>query len=264
MNSDDTKENPLVKVDDSFLYPGDLRGIGRGLSAQDSIQNVEKFIENWIHNEVVLNEAKKDPSINKDEIEEKLSKLRRDLYLYEYEKNLLINNKDTSISKSEIQGFFEDNPSNFELKQNIFKGYFIKMDRKSPSLVKVKKKKKKGGIESFQKLEDLVTQEANTYHIDTLIWHNFDDVSRNTPFEGITNQKKYLKNTKFEIRYSKDFAFLIKVLTYKLTSEVAPIEFHEDMIRNTLIHKRRRSLIKNNEDKLYNKAKQEDRFEIYF
>jgi len=258
------EEPALVKFDDSYLYPTDLRGIGIGLSPHDSIQNVEKFIEDWIRNEVVLSEAKKDSLINKNDIEDKLKVLRRDLFIYEYEKNLLEKNQDTSISDGDVLAFFEANPSNFLLKQNIFNGYFIKINRKSPSFNKVKKLLKEVNKGGLVKLGEIVTQEANTYHIDTLIWHNFDDISRNTPFEKITNQKKYLKNNKFEVRYTKDFAFVIKILTYKLTSEIGPLEFHEEMIRNTLIHKNRRRLIQDNEENLYNKAKKEERFEIYF
>lgn len=257
------KEKPIVKVDDNYLYPSDLRGIGRGLSSKDSIRNVEKFVENWIRNEIVLNEATKDSEINKDEVEAKLMKLRRDLYLYEYEKNFLEHNQDTSISQKEIQDFYESNPSNFELKQHIFQGHFVKVDRNS-SVYKIKKYMRSKKAEDYKKLEELVTKEADTYHIDTLVWHNLDDISRNTPFEKIPNQEKYLKNTTFDVRYTKNFVYILRILNYKLISEVAPIEFHEKMIRSTLIHKERRRLIQDNEENLYKKAKKEDRFEIYF
>lgn len=263
-NESNVEEKPLVKVDESYLYPSSLKGVGAGLSESDSIQNVEKYIEQWIRNEIVLNEAKKDSLIDKDFIEQKLQNLRRDLYLYEYEKNLLKANLSKEVTNEDIQLFYEENPENFELKQNIFRGYFIKIDRSSKSISKVKGYLKKPTDENLELLNKLVQNEAESYHIDTTIWHNFNDIMRNTPLEKVTNQKKYLSGTKLDIRYDKKFTYFIKVLSYKLVSEVAPIEFHEKMIRNTLIHKRRKKMIEDNEETLYNNAKQENRFEKYF
>ena len=54
--------------------------------------------------------------------------------MHEFEKQNIQRRLDTNISEEEIEAYYQKNIDNFELKQNIIRGYFIQLPKDAPKL----------------------------------------------------------------------------------------------------------------------------------
>ena len=60
-NSLETGEKPLAKVGDSYLYPSDVKVsvFSSNGSKEDSTEMAKKYINNWVHETLLLQKAEK-------------------------------------------------------------------------------------------------------------------------------------------------------------------------------------------------------------
>src|SRR5689334_18706215 len=131
--------NAVARVFDKYLYLENLNGIvPPNASRQDSILATKNYIDNWIHQQVVLRKAESNLDEEKKNVEKQLDEYRNSLIRYAYEKALIEQRLDTVVSDKEIEEFYNANPGNFELKSNILKVIYLKLNKKSPKLNKVR------------------------------------------------------------------------------------------------------------------------------
>ena len=100
----------------------------------DTNSYISNFIDNWVSEKVLLNQALINISDNSEEMENKISNYRNSLLIYEYQQRLIDQNFDTSIVNDEIIKYYDDNINMFKLDQDIFKGRYIIIDKNAPNL----------------------------------------------------------------------------------------------------------------------------------
>ena len=59
------------------------------------------------------------------------------------------------------------------------------------------------------------------------------------------------------------YLYLFKIDKYKISDETSPLEFVKDDIKNIILNKRRVDLAKNLENGIYERAKENEDFEIF-
>jgi len=129
------KKDAVARVYDMYLYPEDLAGVvPSGTSRPDSIAITKNFIRNWIRQKVVLKKAEENLDNEKKDVEKQLSEYRNSLITYAYEKALIEQKLDTTISPKEVEDFYNTNQANFELKDNIIRVIYLKLNKKSPKI----------------------------------------------------------------------------------------------------------------------------------
>ena len=52
-------EQPLARVNEIFLYPSDIAGMGSGNTRQDSIKIVNGYILDWVQRNLIIDKAEK-------------------------------------------------------------------------------------------------------------------------------------------------------------------------------------------------------------
>lgn len=129
----------VARAFDYFLYPEDIQGlVPAGASREDSVTIIKNYIDNWFRQKAVLRKAERNLADEKKNVEKKLEEYRNSLLTYQYETELIRQKLDTVISEEEIAAFYKNNPDNFELKDNIIKVIYLRLNKKSPKLNKVK------------------------------------------------------------------------------------------------------------------------------
>ena len=132
-------KDAVARAYDYFLYPEDLQGlVPVGASREDSVAIIKNYIDNWFRQKVVLRKAERNLDDEKKDVEKKLEEYRNSLLTYAYETELVRQKLDTVINEEEIAQFYKNNQDNFELKDNIIKVIYLRLNKKSPKLNKVK------------------------------------------------------------------------------------------------------------------------------
>lgn len=257
-------EQPLASVGDIYLYAKDVVGIvPSGISSEDSTDLMERHINSWIKKQLLITEARNQLTFDEVELERRVLDYRYALMMHEFEKYNIARNIDTNITEEEIEEYYQENIDNFELKQNIIRGYFIQLSKDAPKLGRFRYLLKSKREKDIEELKSYAYSYGTKVHLDDSVWVNFEDVINNTPLMDIPNKTDFLRrNTYYEIPDDK-FIYFIKISQYKIQNDTSPIEFVRDDIQKIILNKRKVLLAKRLEDEIYKNAIENEDFEIY-
>ncbi len=254
----------IASVYDNKLYEHDIKGmVSENISRQDSANIISRYVNNWIRKQLLIHEAASRIDFDEAELERKILDYRYALMVYEYEKYYIDRALDKTVSEEEIKEYYNQNIANFELKQNIIRGIFIKVPKEAPKIEKLKKLIVSNKTKDIKDLRSYCFRFATTYSLDDSLWVNFDEVIKNTPLMGIPNKVQFLKENDYIESEDQDYLYFIKIHEYKISDERPPLEFVKDEIENIIINRRKIMLSNELEEKIYNKAKENNDFKIY-
>jgi len=257
-------ESPVARAHESYLYPSDLDGIvPNGMSKKDSSALMQRYIDNWVRKQLLIAEAGKMMEFDEAEIERKILDYRYSLMGYEYESYYVNENLSKSVTDEEIIEYYEANKENFELKQNIFQGLFIKVSKSAPKISQLRSWVNSTKVEDRDELKSYCLRFATSYSLEDSTWINFDEMIANTPLEGISNRVEYLRRNKYEEIADDEYNYFIRIDNYKIRDQISPVEFVSDQIRTILINKRKIELAKSLEQRVYSDAIQKKYFEVF-
>ncbi len=258
------KEKPLLRVFDNYLYPSDIEGLVKGnVSKEDSIAIVENYISQWIQQMVVLDKAKN--NITKS-FDKELQSYKNSLITYEYEQTMIKQLLDTSVSDTEIQQYYEANKENFVLKNNIVRMIYVRIDKNSPSMSKIKKlmfeseEITDGVLVNIQKLASI---HANEYFFDTQVWVPFSDFQRIVPIETY-NEEMYIKQNRNIFITGDTTSYMARILDFKIVDDISPLSFEYSNIKNIILNKRKIAIIDKMQQDLLRAAELENDIERFY
>lgn len=255
---------PIARVKNKVLYLEDLEGLQLNkLSKQDSTEIVTGYIHNWIKKELLLDRAQSFSEGNNDEIENKVAKYREDLLLYEFEKSFINQKLDTVVSSKEITEFYEKNKSNFELKQNIVRGYFIKLPEDAARIEDVRNWIKSDNPKVKQELKKYCLRNASFFSVEDSIWVNFDDLIKDSPFRDITNPSDFLEKNRYSERTEGNHLYLLRIKDYKFRDQLSPLDYVKGQIRDMILAQRKVKMIQALEEEIYKNASKEGDIEVF-
>ena len=260
---EDITEVVIARVEDKHLLEKDIAGIvPPETSNEDSVLIIDNYIQGWIKDNLILHKAELNLKENQKDVKKQLEDYRRSLIIYSYEKELIKQRLDTLISKEEIQVFYEENDQNFELKDDIVKVRYLKVNKKAPQLKKIRKLYKSNKAEEIEKLKELAHQYGEKFHLNDEQWIFFDELKNEVPI-NVSQTKGYLKNIKnIEVEDSLSFYF-VRIKDYRLKKDLSPLSFEKQNIKNIIINKRKLSLINKIRSELYQEAFMNKDVEIY-
>ncbi|WP_026210853.1 hypothetical protein [Flexithrix dorotheae] len=259
------EETAVARVGDKYLYKNELTGlVSNRSSSADSANIVERYVDTWIKKQLLLKSAEENMDLNEEELLKKIQDYRYQLIVYEYEKEYIKKHLDTTISETQIQEYYEGNVDNFQLKQNIVKGLFLKVPNEAPKIDDLKSWFNSNKPQDVEKITSYAYSFGDSYLLDDSVWIDFDEFLYNTPFnDEITNPIQVLKKGKFLQTSDSLYKYFIKINDFKIIDEPSPLEFVRDQVKNILLNKRIVDLKKKQEDEIYDKALNSNEYEIY-
>jgi hypothetical protein len=256
----DTNEKPIARVGTHYLYSSDIKKIA--FTNEDSQQVVSKYIDNWIRELLLLQHAEKNILTKQAQIDERVEDYRRSLITYEYESQLIEQKLDTAVSDEEIQGYYNENKNDFELKDNIIKVNFIKVKKNTPNVDKVAKWYKSEDQKEIDTLRSYCQQFADNFYLEDNNWLLFDDVLKEIPIK-MYDREAFLQNNRFIETSDSIFLYFVNIKGFMAKNSLSPLSFQKETIRNRLINKRKVSMIKTMRQDLYDEGMKNNVFEIY-
>ncbi len=244
------------------LHLSDLAGlVGEGVSSEDSATIVANYVEQWIRQAVILTKAEK--NIHED-FEKQLREYRNSLLTYAYEQKILNQLLDTNVSADQIAEYYEQHQDDFKLRSAIVKTVYVVAPLKSPALPKIKKvfSKKDLSETDIYEIETLATRHGYAGYYDAESWLPFYTLQRNVPITTY-NENLYLRQNRTIQLNDDSSAYLVRILDYKVSDEISPLELQSENIRSIILNRRKLDILDRLQTDLLEEAEKSDKVKRY-
>ncbi len=246
----------LAQVGEEVLYESDLLPFtAYAASSEDSTRIADSYINDWVQEQTVYNRARK--TIGKDaDIEARVNSYRRALYIHAYEEHLVETEMPKHVDEDSIVIFYESNPEQFILQENILKGALVVVPTDAPDLKVLQKwlmdvyiHDKKTGTDSIdadvlEKLEKYAYQNALGYELFIDQWTNAQHVLIRMPME--TNNLARLLKTQPLITMNDSLnTYYLRVIDRRLIGEKMPYDYARPNIEGLMLERRKVEFLKN-------------------
>lgn len=257
-------ESPIARVSDQYLYSSDLDGLfPNNASDSDSAKLAEKYVDDWINKQLMIANSTQNITVSEAEIERKVLDYRYALIVHSFVKQYIDQHIDYSVSDEEVQKYYEEKSDNFLLKQNLMKCVFVQIPKTAPNLSRFRRDFKSFPEKNQEEVLSYISQFASKSFLEDSVWVIFDEVMLGTPLEGIKDKKQFLEKNMSSETSNDNNTYFLKVYEFKGADEISPLEFIKEDIKNIIINKRKITLKKKLEEKIYEEAEQQGLFEVY-
>lgn len=261
-NSD--KGDLLASVGDKELYHADLNHLfaHNRYSYDDSVALVKQYINDWIEEQILVQEAENSKKVEFDIIEQRVINFKNDLIVHELENVLLNERLDTNVSEEEIKKYYQQNQKEFQLNDYLVKVLYLKLPYDAPDVEKVGQLYKLSQETDLIELQEYAKVYASNFYYDAENWIYFDDILKEVPLQDINKDKFILKRSK--IRFEEGgFYYFLNVIDYKLKNSISPLSFERNKIKDRIINIRIRTLREEIRQEIITNAYANDKVKIY-
>lgn len=254
---------PVARAGNVYLYLDEISNIiPPGTVPKDSVELLKKFIDSWVREALVIQKAESNLTEEQKNVEKQLRDYRNSLITYAYEKELVKQKLDTVVATEEIENYYNNNQADFELKDNIIKVIYVKVNKKAPGIDKLKKWYQSDNMRDREQLSGYCHQFAENFYLDDNSWLLFDDLLKEIPIQTY-NKELFLQNNRFvEVSDSTNHYFL-NIKGFKIRNSISPLSFEKENIRNIILNKRKLELISKMKLDVFNDATNDKEIEIY-
>jgi HEPN domain-containing protein len=255
---------PVAEVDNTTLYYDEIpQLIQKGVNEADSTAIIHNYINKWAKRQLLLQKAEENLSAQmKTDIASQLEETRTNLFIYQYQRQIMLEKMDTVISDQELDKYYTTNEKSFLLNENIVKALFIKLPQETPDLEKIKRLARSNKQSDLQQLESSCFQFAEKFDDFNEKWIPMSRLSVELQ-QDIGNEENFLRKYTFFETSDASSVYLIAIRDYRLRSTLAPYEYVKDDIKRIIWNTRRVEFIQSLENGIYNEALKKNSFKIY-
>lgn len=258
----------VVELNGHYVYRSTLDSLTLGLQSEDSMRVAQQYIRQWAQDILLFGNA---TARTNEEIENMVADYRRTLYAQAYEDRLVERRMPKAIPDSAIQTIYAQMPDRFVLDESIVKGMLLVVPNDAPNLSKVKQWLLKVGTERREKtgkanvlddIEKYVYQNASGYELFTDHWTRVTELTRQMPMERAELETKLKYGNRIEVADSTQ-TFILQVTEKHMKGEAMPIEYARPQIEKIVLNARRVEFLRDERERLYNKAIQEKKIHFF-
>jgi len=252
----------VARANDKYLRISELEErIPDGLSERDSITLAENYITKWIQQEILTQKAKESLKSDEQDFSKQLDEYRNSLLLFTLEQKLVSQYLDTVVTPEEIKAYYTENRSQFELKGNIVKFDFVKINKRSRRLREFRRLLKSSDPEKIIELAGYAEKNATDYWF-AREWVSMNDLLDEMPLE-VDNQALFLRRTNYAEAEDSVYIYLVRINDFKTADSISPLEFEREKIRNIILNGRKINLIEKKRQEFIDQAFKDDKAKIY-
>jgi len=257
------QQGAIARVNEKYLYHKDMEGlVPPGTARTDSIEITAAYINNWIRQELLLKQAEDNIDKTSINFDKEIEQYRNSLIIYTYESELVKQKLDTAVGMDEIEAYYNENKENFLLRENILLANYVKVDKNTESVHRIKNLLQGKREADKEKLKDLCEKNGIEYFSNQGTWMTFAELKTKIPI-SVDDPGEFLrKNKYFEVKDSTTLYFAA-IDEYKTKESISPLGFETQNIRSIILNKRKAEMLRMMEDDLYNDAVKRKKYEIY-
>ncbi|MBK7381899.1 MAG: hypothetical protein IPI81_00970 [Flavobacteriales bacterium] len=257
------EDDPVVaKAFDQTLHWSDLRQVVPiGTAAEDSAAMAQAYVNNWLHKQVELHQAEIHLSSSQKHFDNELEDYRNSLLLFAYEEALVRQRLDTAISADTIAAYYRNNADNFDLKDDILRARWFRvqgLDKRT--MKKLEDRFKDGRPEQMSEVEMLLAERGITITDRSDRWITLQALRNEVPLEALPSGAGDGFRTTLHM---DSITWFLHILELRTRLSPSPIELVRQDIRTILLNQRKLRLIEQMRTDLYHKAVDDQQIEVY-
>jgi len=235
----------LASVEDRKMFYSDIEGMISASNAQDSLAQLNAFIEAWLTRNVVLNEAEKNFPQDLD-IDKLIDDYRSSLILHNYRQLLIQKDLDTTITAAQEEEYYNANKEQYLLAEPICKARIVKIPDDSRRIERFYRNWKKNDTTAVNKyIEENAVFDSNNKDE----WHTIDHFLSFLP-ESKFKVQDFSKKRDIH-KHDGSLEYFIKVWDFKDKNEIPPLAYVRDQMKKVIINRRKKDLLEKIEKTLY-------------
>lgn len=251
----------VAKVGDKVLYEEDFNDIFNAIeNPEDSLKLRDNYIQKWIRDEVLFLNALNNLTDSLKNKQEELDLYYRSLIRYEYEKALINQKLDTTVSEKQILDYYNQSTESFILKRRVCKATYLVLTADIPKKDIAKEWLGEESTESIDSLQKYCIKYGAKFNLNANKWFYLDDLMSET-----------LLPLSFEIEVTEDplvfsdslKTIMLKVKDLRLPGDPKPLSMTASTIRSIIKNKGKVEFINKMENDVLEKSKRSGAFEIY-
>ena len=232
------------------------------LYVTDTNSYISNFIDNWVSEKVLLNQALINISDNSEEMDNKISNYRNSLLIYEYQQKLIDQNFDTSIVNDEIIKYYDDNINMFKLDQDIFKGRYIIIDKNAPNLKSLYKLFRSNDDSDIDEMISYCMMYASEYYVNDSTWSTYNSIKQKFP-KSVSPVSIFYSKRKYDVFKEDNFIYLLSIKDYKFKGNISPFSVEKQKIKSLIINRNKMKYLEMIENELIQNGKLSNNIKIY-
>jgi hypothetical protein len=258
-----TGDVPIARVDQDVLFLSDIQDVlPKNLSVEDSILFAEDFVRNWVSNELMIKKAQENLTISQKDLARELRDYRNSLIIYRYQKALMQEKLDTSVTNDEIMQTYDSVREDFILDSDLVKAVLVKIPLSVPLPERVKAFCESSATRNLEELEQFCLKNGGTCEVFPDHWEDARTVFGKLPYQPGNVQGFLSRYTSWEARDTR-YYYLVHILDYALSGSYPPVEFIRDNLKDLILNKRKNSFLNEIKKDIYTDGLKNNRFKIY-
>ena len=252
----------IVSVGNRYLTREMLdQVIPDGLSPRDSSAFADAYVRHWAEDELVYDVAQKNiPDVER--IENLVDRYRRELFVHEYQKQILSEKLDAEISDDAVKNYYRTHLDKFVLKTPIVKGLFLKVAETTPELKNLKKWYRGKDHASVENIEKYTLHNIINYDYFYDRWVSFDEVISAIPYT-VTDANRFLQTHTFLEINDEGYWYLLNISDYLPAGAHMPLDFARTQIEEILLNQKRMDFLHQMNKELYQEALENRKIKYY-
>jgi len=258
-----TDENILAEVNGVYLYKADLpEQLYNELGKGDNNEELKAYINKWVDKQLVINEANSVLSSSEKDKSALIEDYKNSLLIHDYQQKIIKEKLDSGVTEKEIEAFYNQNPQNFILKENIVKIRYVKINKGNNELNKIKNLMQNPNSVNDSLLNLIAQKQAINFYINNN-WLYLNDITKEIPLDENYDKERFLSNNKFIQIEENDVLYLLYIIDFIVKNKTSPIEFEKDKIKQIILYQRKLDFLKNNQKTILNKALDKGQVKYY-
>ena len=253
----------VARVGQHKLYLTELEAfIPNGVSPEDSANLADQYIRSWAADQLYLDMASEQLSKSEKDVSRELEAYRNSLLRYRYEQRYVNERLDTTVTRNEIEEYYETHDDLFVLDIPILKARFLDIMEDSPNYETIRRMMSSNNYEDIAEADSLAYSSALRYADWSDRWIDAVTLAREFGTDYGTMLSK-LSGSYIEMREDRGDVKVAYVLDTRRAGTLAPLDYCEDRIRNIIISTRKQKLLTTLEQDLLENALSKENFIIY-
>lgn len=258
-------DNILARVYDKYLHASDVQAnVPHGLTGKDSLIAAKNYINNWVKEQLLIEQAERNLTEEQKDFTKQLESYRHSLITYQYESLLIKQKLDTVVHDSIIRKYYNNNVSNFELRENILLANYVVLSTDSSNAGEFSELLISDGPEDLETLQLKCEQSAVDCYLNKEKWISMRELKQQLPIKTFDEENFLRSNQYTEIKDENlSLLYLLRIIDYRLTSDKPPLSYEKERIKRIILNKRKTSLVRQMEKEIFNAALENNEIEIY-
>lgn len=253
----------IAEVGNRKLFLSEVTAfIPNNMEREDSTVMADEYVRKWIRQELVLQKAEENLSMDLKNVTRELEEYRNSLIIFRYKNELMAQRMDTTVVNSEILEYYLEHTDNFKLNRNIVKAIFLKIPAEFANPELLKEMSSISEEEGINDLRDYCLQYARSFDIFTDRWVDLERVMNNIP-TTIDEPEQYLKENQYIEFNDSSYYYLVTIHDYMLRNEQAPEEYVREDIKSLILNRRKIEFLRELENNIFQEGVNRNRFKIY-